>query len=316
MITKDLSIICERLKQGNLIGLPTETVYGLAANLFNSEAVSSIFRTKNRPTTNPLIVHVASISQARALVKRFPEKASLLAKHFWPGPLTMILPKNQTVSDLVTANQSHVAIRIPNHPTALSLLNQLDFPLVAPSANPFNRISPTTPEHVESYFPSIYTLDGGPCTSGVESTIVGFEGDDVVLFRHGAISIESLEAQAGRILNRTALSEKAMLPGQHKKHYAPTCELIVTYEPLFMLSAVKHKRVGILWYKSVQIESIHVEVNQVLAPSGDLAEAAQNLFSALHTLDKLGLDLIIVERLPAHGLGNTINDRLDRAATQ
>lgn len=315
MITSDIRIIREQLNQGELIGLPTETVYGLAANVFNSKAVSSIFTTKNRPTTNPLIVHVASINQARALVKRFPEKALLLAKQFWPGPLTMILPKNQTVSGLVTADQENVAIRIPNHPSALSLLNQLDFPLVAPSANPFNRISPTTAEHVDSYFPSIYTLDGGACQSGVESTIVGFDGDEVVLLRHGAISIETLEAQVGRILNRTA-PEKVALPGQHKKHYAPTCELIVTYEPLFMLSAVKQKKVGILWFKSVQIESIHVEVNLVLSPSGDLEEAAKNLFSALHTLDRVGLDLIIVERLPAYGLGITINDRLDRAATK
>ena len=141
MITSDLSIIRERLIQGELIGLPTETVYGLAANVFNSNAVSSIFKTKNRPTSNPLIVHVASLSQARALVKHFPEKAEQLAQAFWPGPLTLILPKNKSVSQLVTANQENVAIRIPNHPTALSLLNQLDFPLVAPSANPASRKS-------------------------------------------------------------------------------------------------------------------------------------------------------------------------------
>jgi L-threonylcarbamoyladenylate synthase len=128
--------------------------------------------------------------------------------------------------------------------------------------------------------------------------------------------METLEAHVGRLLNRTAASDHASLPGQHKKHYSPNCQLIVSYEPLFMLSTVKHKKVGILWYQSVQTESIHVEVNLVLAPSGDLVEAAQNLFSALHTLDKMGLDLIIVERLPAHGLGNTINDRLDRAACQ
>lgn len=316
MITTDVSIIRERLQQGDLIGLPTETVYGLAANVFNSNAVSQIFTTKKRPTSNPLIVHVASISQARALVKRFPEKANQLAKAFWPGPLTMILPKSQTVSPLVTANQENVAIRIPNHPIALNLLNQLDFPLVAPSANPFKRISPTSAEHVDSYFPSIYTLDGGACQSGVESTIVGFEGDEVVLMRHGAISIEAIESCVGRILNRTSITEKALVPGQHKKHYAPTCDLIVTYEPLFMLSAVKQKKVGILWYKAVQIESIHVDVNMVLAPSGDLAEAAKNLFASLHTLDAMGLDLIIVERLPSHGLGITINDRLDRAATK
>jgi L-threonylcarbamoyladenylate synthase len=316
MITKDISIIRERLKQGELIGLPTETVYGLAANVFNSTAVSKIFKTKNRPTSNPLIVHVASISQARALVKHFPEKASQLAKRFWPGPLTMILPKNQSVSQMVTANQENVAIRIPKHPSALRLLNQLEFPLVAPSANPFNRISPTTAEHVDAYFPSIYTLDGGACQSGVESTIIGFDEDEVVLLRHGAISIESIEDCVGRILNRTSTTEHASLPGQHKKHYAPSCDLIVTYEPLFMLSAVKQKKVGILWYKSIQIESIHVDVNLVLAPTGDLAEAAKNLFASLHTLDAMGLDLIIVERLPAHGLGITINDRLDRAATK
>jgi len=316
MITTDISLIRERLNQGELIGLPTETVYGLAANVFNSKAVANIFTTKQRPTTNPLIVHVASISQARALVKRFPEKADLLAKQFWPGPLTLILPKNQSVSHAVTANQENVAIRIPNHPAAINLLNQLDFPLVAPSANPFNRISPTTAAHVDAYFPSIYTLDGGACQSGVESTIVGFEGNEVVLLRHGAISIESIEACVGRILNRTAATEHASLPGQHKKHYAPSCELIVTYEPLFMLSAVKQKKVGILWYKTIQIESIHVDVNLVLAPTGDLAEAAKNLFAVLHTMDQMGLDLIIVERLPAYGLGITINDRLDRAATK
>ncbi len=316
MITSDIKIIRERLLEGDVIGLPTETVYGLAANVFNSSAVKRIFETKQRPTTNPLIVHVASISQARALVKKFPEKALLLAKEFWPGPMTLILPKSQTVSDLVTANHTRVAIRIPSHPLTLQLLNHLDFPLVAPSANPFNRISPTTAEHVESYFPSIYTLDGGPCQSGVESTILGFEDDEVVLLRHGAIPIEAIEGVVGRILNRTHSSHEGALPGQHKKHYSPNCELIVTYEPLFMLSAVKNKRVAIVWFQAIQIESIDVEVNKVLSPTGDLAEAAQQIFSVLHELDQMGIEMIIVERLPAQGLGLTVNDRLDRAAAK
>jgi L-threonylcarbamoyladenylate synthase len=316
MITSDIKIIRERLLEGDVIGLPTETVYGLAANVFNSSAVKRIFETKQRPTTNPLIVHVASINQARALVKKFPEKALLLAKEFWPGPMTLILPKHQTVSDLVTANHTRVAIRIPSHPLTLQLLNLLDFPLVAPSANPYNRISPTTAEHVESYFPSIYTLDGGPCQSGVESTILGFEDDEVVLLRHGAIPIEAIEGVVGRILNRTHSSQEGALPGQHKKHYSPNCDLIVTYEPLFMLSAVKNKRVAIVWFQTIQIESIDVEVNKVLSPSGDLAEAAQHIFSVLHELDQMGIDMIIVERLPAHGLGLTVNDRLDRAAAK
>jgi L-threonylcarbamoyladenylate synthase len=228
----------------------------------------------------------------------------------------LILPKKETISDLVTANQANVAIRIPNHPSALQLLNQLDFPLVAPSANPFNRISPTTAQHVDAYFPSIYTLDGGACQSGVESTILGFEADEVVLLRHGAIAIETIEQEVGRILNRTHATHKPILPGQHLKHYAPMCALIVTYEPLFMLSAVKHKQVAIVWFQSIQIESKDVELNLVLSPSGDLAEAAKNVFAFLHQLDQMGLDLIIVQRLPAHGLGITINDRLDRAAAK
>ena len=316
MITSDIKIIRERLLEGDVIGLPTETVYGHEANVFTSWAVKRIFGPRQRPTTNPLIVHVASISQARALVKKFPEKALLLAKEFWPGPMTLILPKSQTVSDLVTANHTRVAIRIPSHPLTLQLLNHLDFPLVAPSANPFNRISPTTAEHVESYFPSIYTLDGGPCQSGVESTILGFEDDEVVLLRHGAIPIEAIEGVVGRILNRTHSSHEGALPGQHKKHYSPNCELIVTYEPLFMLSAVKNKRVAIVWFQAIQIESIDVEVNKVLSPTGDLAEAAQQIFSVLHELDQMGIEMIIVERLPAQGLGLTVNDRLDRAAAK
>jgi L-threonylcarbamoyladenylate synthase len=159
-------------------------------------------------------------------------------------------------------------------------------------------------------------LDGGPCQSGVESTILGFEEDEVVLLRHGAIPIEAIEGVVGRILNRTHSSQEGALPGQHKKHYSPNCELIVTYEPLFMLSAVKNKRVAIVWFQTIQIESIDVEVNKVLSPTGDLAEAAQHIFSVLHELDQMGIEMIIVERLPAHGLGLTVNDRLDRAAAK
>jgi L-threonylcarbamoyladenylate synthase len=316
MITSDFSLIRERLQQGDVIGFPTETVYGLAANALNRQAVDRIFTTKNRPKSSPLIVHVASIEQAQKYVNPFPPKALRLAEKFWPGPLTLILPKKESISDLVTANQTNVAIRIPNHPSALQLLNQLDFPLVAPSANPFNRISPTTAQHVEAYFPSIYTLDGGACQSGVESTILGFEADEVVLLRHGAIAIETIENEVGRILNRTHATHERILPGQHLKHYAPMCPLIVTYEPLFMLSAVKHKRVAIVWFQSIEIESIDVQLNLVLSPTGDLAEAAKNVFAVLHQLDHVGLDLIIVQRLPAHGLGITINDRLDRAAAK
>lgn len=314
MITNDVELVSNSLKNGEIVGIPTETVYGLAANIFNDFAVASIFSKKNRPRSNPLIVHVATIDDAKRLVSEFPLKAELLAKHFWPGPLTLVLPKSKLVHDLVTANNKSVAIRIPNHIVTLNLLKILNFPLAAPSANPYNRISPTSAEHVESYFPDIKILDGGECQAGLESTIISFEKSEVVLLRHGAIPIEGIEEIVGRILNRTAGESVVNSPGMSKKHYAPLCELVLTCEPLFMLSAVKNKKVGILWFEKVQINSPHVHVNKILAPSGLFEEASKNMYSRLHELEKLGLDLIIVERLPDQGLGRTLNDRLIRAS--
>ena len=175
MITNDIELVCNSLKNGEIVGIPTETVYGLAASIFNESAIERIFSKKNRPRSNPLIVHVATLDQAKLLVKEFPLKAELLARHFWPGPLTLILPKSDLVNDVVTANNKSVAIRVPNHKMTLNLLGKLNFPLAAPSANPYNRISPTCAEHVESYFPDINILDGGECQSGLESTILSFE---------------------------------------------------------------------------------------------------------------------------------------------
>jgi L-threonylcarbamoyladenylate synthase len=317
MITNDIELVCNSLKNGEIVGLPTETVYGLAASIFNEAAIERIYSKKNRPRSNPLIVHVAALDQAKLLVKEFPLKAELLARHFWPGPITLILPKSDLVNDVVTANSKSVAIRVPNHKMTLNLLGKLNFPLAAPSANPYNRISPTCAEHVESYFPDINILDGGECQSGLESTILSFEENEVVLLRHGAIPIESIEALIGsRILTRTSGGIIVNSPGMNKKHYAPLCELILTYEPLFMISVVKNKKVGILWFKKVQIYSAQVQVNKILAPSGSFEEASKNMYALLHDLEKQDLDLIIVERLPDHGLGRTLNDRLIRASSK
>ena len=315
MITTDLNLIKQQLEQGEVVGIPTETVYGLAANIFDAQAISKIFSTKQRPQTNPLIVHVHSIEKAKELAAHFPPKAEVLAAHFWPGPLTLILPKSPLISDGITANQSTVAIRIPNHPITLHLLRTLDFPIAAPSANPYNRISPTRSVHVEEYFPEIAILEGGNCEAGVESTILSFEGDEVVLLRHGAISIEAIEQKVGRILDRTSGTDH-LAPGRSKKHYSPLCELIISYEPLFMLSAVQQKKVGILWFKEVKIASPKVFKNVVLSPSGTFEEAATNMYDSLHQLEKQGVDLIIVERLPNEGLGRTINDRFERASAK
>jgi len=316
MITKDLYVIKQKLEAGEVVGIPTETVYGLAANIFDEQAIEKIFSTKKRPNTNPLIVHVKSMEQAKSLVLNFPPKADRLATYFWPGPLTLVLPKNDKISNKISSNQSTVAIRIPNHTSTLQLLDILDFPIAAPSANPYNRISPTRSSHVEQYFPQISILEGGECQSGIESTILSFEGDEVVLLRHGSISIEEIEAIVGRISDRTAFDEKHASHGRSKKHYSPLCELITTYEPLFMLSAVQEKKVGILWFNQIRIFSPKVIVNKVLAPSGTFQEAAANMYDHLHQMEKAGIDLIIVERLPQYGLGRTINDRFERAASK
>jgi len=316
MITSDLSFVKDQLERGEVVGIPTETVYGLAANIYDEQAIAKIFSTKGRPNTNPLIVHVKSMDQARTLVSHFPVKASILAARFWPGPLTLILPKSDLISAAITAQQSTVAIRMPNHNTTLQLLESLDFPVAAPSANPYNRISPTRAAHVEAYFPQIPILEGGNCEAGVESTILSFDGDEVVLLRHGAISIEDIEAEVGRILDRTSSESVHLAPGRSKKHYSPLCELIISYEPLFMLSAVQEKKVGILWFNEVKIASPKVAINHILSPSGSFKEAAAHMYDALHQLENSGVELIIVERLPNYNLGRTINDRFERAAAK
>ena len=203
IISKDISKAVALLNQEKLVAIPTETVYGLAGNIFSEKAIDSIFKTKQRPLFNPLIVHIPSIDYLETIVARIPEKAKLLAEAFWPGPITLVLKKKEVIPDVITAGKDTVAVRIPNHPTTLELLKQLDFPLAAPSANPFNRISPTSAEHVESYFKNDIkmVLDGGTCTSGIESTIIGFENDEPIIYRLGALALEEIETVI-EVINR------------------------------------------------------------------------------------------------------------------
>ncbi len=178
MIGTDLHLAIKLLTEGKLVGIPTETVYGLAANALNADAVLNIFEAKKRPVFDPLILHVPSVDVARLHVTRFPEKALQLANAFWPGPLTMVLPRKHHIPDIVCSGLETVAVRMPNHPLTLELLSQLSFPLAAPSANPFGYISPTTAKHVDEQLGNqiSYTLDGGPCQVGIESTIIDFSG--------------------------------------------------------------------------------------------------------------------------------------------
>ncbi|MBO6829599.1 L-threonylcarbamoyladenylate synthase [Allomuricauda sp.] len=301
------------LKKNDVLAIPTETVYGLAGNIYSEEAIAKIFELKKRPLNNPLIVHLHKMEQVHEIVAEFPSKAKLLAEQFWPGPLTLVLKKGNNVPDLVTAGKDTVAIRIPDHPVTLALLEKLPFPIAAPSANPFNRISPTSAEHVHGYFQNtLAVLDGGACKKGIESTIIGFEGEEPILYRLGSISKETIEELIGEVRVQNKAKAAPNAPGMLKKHYAPTTKTYLTDNAQEMAYMTEGKKVGLLRFtgRSEDPNYRHIEV---LSPSGDLAEATANLYGALHRLDSMKLDMIIAERAPHIGLGVSINDRLERA---
>lgn len=302
------------LEKGQLVAIPTETVYGLAGNALDERAVLEIFKVKDRPQFDPLIVHVASLSKARELVEDFPEQAEKLAAHYWPGPLTLLLKKKSHVPDLVTAGLDTVGVRCPDHELTRSLLHQLSFPLAAPSANPFGYISPTRPDHVNEQLGEKinYILDGGECQVGIESTIVGFENDLPVVYRLGGLSIEKIEAIVGKVSVQLNSSSNPKAPGQLKSHYAPRIKMkLGNLEALIKKHG--HARVAVLAFQN-KIKEVAEDRQKTLSMAGSLDEAAQHLFAALRALDKMDVDMILAEEVPAIGLGNAINDRLQRAA--
>ncbi len=314
IISKDISKAVSLLNNEELVAIPTETVYGLAGNIYSEKAIKSIFETKGRPFFNPLIVHIPSVDYLENIVDEIPEKAKLLAEAFWPGPITLVLKKKDIIPDLITAGKDTVAVRMPNHPMTLELLGQLDFPLAAPSANPFNRISPTKPEHVEQYFKNKIkmVLDGGPCESGIESTIIGFEDDQPIIYRLGSTPIEVIENVVGQIKVKNKKDTSPRAPGMLARHYAPKTKTILTEYLLESIKEHQGKRMGLLIFNDhLNIENIDFKI--VLSQENNLQEAASNLYDALHQLDEQELDIIIAERLPDYGLGKSINDRLERA---
>ncbi|WP_305952544.1 L-threonylcarbamoyladenylate synthase [Emticicia oligotrophica] len=315
IIGKDIEQAIEVLKAGEVIGLPTETVYGLAGNAYNSESITKIFTVKNRPTFDPLIVHTSSIERACEFVKEIPEQAQLLAKHFMPGPLTLLLPKKEVISDLVTSGLETVAVRIPSHPLALDLLKKLDFPLAAPSANPFGYISPTSAQHVDNQLGDKikYILDGGECKVGIESSIIGFFDGEIVVLRKGGLAIEEIEAVVGKVRIEEHSSSNPKAPGMLKSHYAPRTRLLITCN--LLLVEEDTSKIGYLGFEKFS-PNIPLENQLLLSPSGDLSEAAQKLFANMRLLDARGFDKIYTELLPEKGLGRAINDRIKRATTQ
>jgi L-threonylcarbamoyladenylate synthase len=312
-IGTDIQTAIGLLKAGEVVAIPTETVYGLAANGLNENSILRIFEVKNRPRFNPLILHVASLDQLKKYVTFVPEDAILLANKFSPGPITFLLEKQDFVPDLVTAGSSKVAIRIPSHPLALEILSQIDFPLAAPSANVFGYISPVSAAHVFQGLQGLipYILDGGECSVGLESTICGFEDDKIIIYRLGGISSEEIAAATGKIVQLNLSHEKPDTPGQLKSHYAP-------HKPLWvgdvdsLMQVHKGKKIAVISFRKKYVyPEPAVQFN--LSPDGDLHEAARNLFKALRQLDELEIDIILAERFPESGLGRAINDRLQRA---
>lgn len=317
IISTNISKAVELLIKEDVVAIPTETVYGLAGNIYSKKAIHKIFEIKQRPLFNPLIVHLHCIDQLNELTNDFPDQARLLADAFWPGPLTLILNKKKEVPDLITAGKNTVAVRMPNHPVTLNLLKELSFPIAAPSANPFNRISPTNSTHVENYFKNTIpmVLQGGECKNGLESTIIGFENNEPIIYRLGAISIEEIEYVVGKIKIKNNETNSPQAPGMLSKHYSPKTKMYLTNNIKKFISNYKHNKIGLLSFSEIIHASniIHIEI---LSESGDLKEAASNLYRSLHNLDNLNLDMIVAQQLPNTGLGKSINDRLQRATNK
>lgn len=315
MIGQKIDKAAAILRQGGLVAIPTETVYGLAANALDSSAVLKIFEAKNRPSFDPLIVHVGEAKDAHIYAQNIPQVALRLMDSFWPGPLTFILEKKALIPHEVTSGHSTVGLRMPNHPIALSLLKSLDFPLAAPSANPFGYVSPTSAAHVSQQLNDKvdYILDGGRSAVGVESTIIAFEGEEVVVLRLGGIEVEAIEKVLGKkVLKVKTSSSNPKAPGMLDSHYNPGKKVILVDDIRAELQKYKGRvDVGALTF-SLQDWADNTWVP--LTRKGDIKEAAKNLFHSLRLLDHDTIQLIIAERVPETGLGPAINDRLKRAS--
>lgn len=303
-----------QLEAGGIVAIPTETVYGLAANALDPVAVAKIFEAKNRPFFDPLIVHVSTIADIQKWTLAIHPKLQLLLEAFSPGPLTVLLPKNANIPDIVTAGLDTVGIRIPNHPLILKLLTSLDFPLCAPSANPFGYVSPTSAQHVADQLGDKIDsiLDGGACVVGLESTIVGIENEAVIVYRLGGLSIEKIEKIVGRVVIKPTQNSNPLAPGMLDAHYAPRKPLLVG-DITRLAELHSREKLGLISFEK-NYKNVSFLAKKVLSPEGSLAMAASRLFEAMRALDQSDVSMILAETFPDEGLGRAINDRLKRAS--
>lgn len=314
---KDIFVAGSWLKKDELVAIPTETVYGLAANACSESAIQKVFATKQRPSYNPLIVHVHKVEMISQFVKSFPDIAKAMMMEFSPGPLTILLPTNGILPSIVNNGKELIAFRIPDHSMTLELLASLDFPLVAPSANVYTTVSPTDPQHVLKNFNGKipYILDGGSCNVGIESTVVGFdENDRPVIYRHGALTKEEIRSFAGyaTVFNKEGDHSS---PGLSKLHYSPKTKLVLIDDLQSLPGGINPEKTGLISFLA-QHPIIPWSNTFILSPNGDIKEAARNLYKALHNLDDLSFELILAERMPENELGVAINDRLIRASNK
>jgi L-threonylcarbamoyladenylate synthase len=306
----DIKRGAEIITAGNLVAFPTETVYGLGANAFDPVAVAKVFETKERPSFDPLIVHICEISQISNLYNGNDERVFKLAEKFWPGPLTMVLPKKTTVPDIVTSGLNTVAVRMPSNEIARGLIRQSNTPIAAPSANKFGMISPTEADHVRKQFPEIFTIDGGKTQVGIESTVITLNEDGFEILRPGVITAEDLREivpqSAHTIQKRTHHA-----PGLLKSHYSPQKPMYIANDPCIQFR--KQNKGGFISFGIPDGKCQFAKI-EILSQSKDLREAAVNLFSAMHRLDDSDIEYIVAEPVPEEGIGIAVMNRLKKAA--
>ena len=300
------------LKEGEVVAIPTETVYGLAGNAFEPKALAKIFAAKERPTFDPLIVHIADIAQLSEIAKDIPDSAYRLAEAYWPGPMTIILPKKDCIPDLCTSALPSVAVRFPSHPIAQAIIKESGLPLAAPSANLFKHVSPTTAEHVAAQLADRIAgiVDGGPCSVGVESSIISLVGEPTVM-RPGAITPEMFRKVLGEVKIKESTSKPGqpmLAPGQCDTHYRPQVPLYYGEIPAGYTLPEHTVRIAF----GTQTGPIPATVN--LSATGDMVEATSKLYAYMHDLDDPKYDLILVDPIPDTGVGMALNDRLKRAS--
>ena len=311
-IGKNIDFAKDKLDKGGLVAIPTETVYGLGGNALNLESVDKIFNLKNRPSNDPLICHTNSISKIEKYVNEIPDVAYKLAEKFWPGPLTLIFEKKEIIPNKTTSNLKTVGFRIPNKEITLDLLKNLDYPISAPSANKFGYISPTRTEHIFKNFSQgiDYVLDGGACELGIESTIIGFEKKNTIVYRLGSLVVEDIEKCIGDI---TIYSNEESFPGSFKSHYSPSKKLYLG-DIKMLTDKFKDKRIGVLCFDKYY--DFIKEKNQILlSKNSSLFEASKNLYSSLYELDNMkNIDIILSSLVEDTLIGRTINNRLIKSA--